>query len=371
MSNTERKEIWFIIQDDKNSSDAQRAVNLASQWRRLNPVFIFHQPDGPRLKQIWRMIGNKQPAAIYCFNYDYFILFLALWCRLFWPGVKFIFDTGDLAYRLSVLFYPSRVKALLMGCYEWGILRLADTVVVRGRWHIEYLRRRGITSAFVVPDGVNLGTVREVDASSLKDHLFGSGAFVVGLLGFMGWSKTMNRVWYGWDLLEAARILKHTPIKFAMVGFGPGEEEFRRKIREYGLESNTVLLGRMPREKTSEWLSMFDIVLNTQPNEDAFWVRTTGKLPLYLATDRYILTSDVGEAHYVLPREMLIDYRGLVDDTYPQRMAQKIEYLFNNRSALDLRKNGRHLAEEHFDYAKLSLSLERRLEDLTTARLEQ
>jgi|GEM_PF-3215815 2-polyprenyl-3-methyl-5-hydroxy-6-metoxy-1,4-benzoquinol methylase/glycosyltransferase involved in cell wall biosynthesis len=362
MGDTARNEIWFIIQDDENSSDAQRARNLSAGWQHFKPVFIYHQAGGPRQKQIWGMIGRKRPPVVYCFSYNYFIVFLALWCRLFWPGVKFVFDTGDLAYKLRRLFAPAKSQALLQGIYELLILRFADMIVVRGHWHKEYLEKRGHRNVILMPDGVHLNKIKEQDSSALKKKLFGSGAFVVGLVGFMSWLSRLGVVWYGWDLLEAARLLKDTPIKFAMAGFGPGKAEFLRKVKEYGLESSVIFMGLMPKEKTSEWLSMFDVVLNTQPNDEAFWVRTTGKMPLYLAANRYILTSDVGEAHYILPKEMLIPYHGLVDPGYPARLAARIEKLYRNRNLLDVRAGGRELAARYFAYSKLSVALEKRLD---------
>ncbi|HAY23156.1 MAG TPA: hypothetical protein DCY27_13545 [Desulfobacterales bacterium] len=352
------KEIWFITMGDENSSDAQRAMNLARKWQQLRPVFIFCHPGGPRLRDVWLSVGEKRPEAVYCFSYNYFIFLLALGCRIFWPRVKFVFDTGDLAFKLSKLFFYSHIQTHLIGIYEWLILRLSSAVVVRGRWHVEYLKRRGLKNILLIPDGVNLAEVQETDSSALKEKMFGPGSFVVGLVGFLLWPNKLGVIWYGWDLLEAARLLKDAPIKFALAGYGPGQKEFERKIKEYGLEEKVFFLGQMPREKISEWISMFDIALNTQPNDDAFWVRTTGKLPLYLAANRYILTSDVGEAHYILPQEMLIPYQGLLDADYPPKLAQKILELYNNRQKLFLRDGGRRLAERLFSYKKLSQTLE-------------
>lgn len=358
MSDPVKKEVWFIIMGDENSSDAQRAMNLGREWHRLRPVFIFCHPGGPRLRDVWLSVGEKKPAAVYCFSYNYFILLLALWCRTFWSRVKFVFDTGDLAFKLSKLFFYTRLQTHLIGIYEWLTLRLSSAVIVRGRWHVEYLKKGGLKNILLIPDGVDLAEVQAVDSGALKKKLFGPDAFVVGLVGYLLWPNNLGVIWYGWDLLEAARLLKDTPIKFALAGYGPGQNEFETKIKEYGLEDKVRYLGRMPREQTSEWISMFDIALNTQPNDEAFWVRTTGKLPLYLATNRYILTSDVGEAHYILPQEMLIPYRGLLDIEYPPRLAQKILELYSNRQKLFLGKGGRRLAESFFDYEKLSQTLE-------------
>jgi len=358
MQEPKKKEIWFIIMDDENSSDAQRAKNLAGRWQHLKPVYVFWQQGGPSLRDIWFSIGKEMPAAVYCFNYDHFILLLALWCRLRWRNIQFVLDVGDLAYRLKRVFAMDPAGTFLTGIYEKLILRLSHLIVVRGRWHVDYLKRRGLKNILLVPDGVDLNEVQETDSIDLKEKLFGPDAFLVGLVGYISWPNKFGVVWYGWDLLEAARLLKDTPIKFALAGFGPGQGEFERKIKEYGLDDKVRYLGRMSREQTSIWISMFDIVLNTQPNDDAFWVRTTGKLPLYLAANRYILTSDVGEAHYILPPEMLIPYQGLVDADYPPRLAQKILELHNDRQKLLLREGGRGLAEKFFSYEKLSQTLE-------------
>jgi hypothetical protein len=53
-------------------------------------------------------------------------------------------------------------------------------------------------------------------------------------------------------------------------------------------------------------------------------VRTTGKLPGYLASGRYILASAVGTPVSVLPDDMLIPYNGRWDATYPIKLAARI-----------------------------------------------
>jgi len=58
----------------------------------------------------------------------------------------------------------------LIGIYEWLVLRLSAAVVVRGRWHVEYLRKRGIKNVLLIPDGVNLEELQETDSISLKKN---------------------------------------------------------------------------------------------------------------------------------------------------------------------------------------------------------
>jgi glycosyltransferase involved in cell wall biosynthesis len=97
--------------------------------------------------------------------------------------------------------------------------------------------------------------------------------------------------------------------------------------------------------------------LSTQTNDLVGQVRTTGKLPLYLATGRYILASRVGEAALVLDEEMLIEYENVKDLEYPQRLAQRIQQILNDRSKLAKGRWNRCLAEQTFDYDVLAEKL--------------
>ena len=101
-------------------------------------------------------------------------------------------------------------------------------------------------------------------------------------------------------------------------------------------------------------LSACDICLSTQTNDVPGNVRTTGKLPLYLACGRYVLASDVGEARHVLPPDMLVPYKGTVDRAYPARLADRVRAIAGDRSRLALGAGGAAIAREHFDYEMLA-----------------
>jgi glycosyltransferase involved in cell wall biosynthesis len=99
---------------------------------------------------------------------------------------------------------------------------------------------------------------------------------------------------------------------------------------------------------------MMDVCLSTQTNDLPGQVRTTGKLPLYLAAGRYILASKVGEAARVLPEEMLVEYDGTVDRSYPARLADRIERLLADPSILVRGCANVALARTAFDYDVLT-----------------
>ena len=114
----------------------------------------------------------------------------------------------------------------------------------------------------------------------------------------------------------------------------------------------------IPFENLPEYVNAMDICLSTQTDDIIGWMRTTAKLPLYLAAGRYVLATDVGEAHYLLPSKMLISYNGSKDDGYPLRLAEKIRGILDNRNELSYGIENRNIAIENFDYKVLSKQLE-------------
>ncbi len=116
-------------------------------------------------------------------------------------------------------------------------------------------------------------------------------------------------------------------MKGVLIGDGSGIPFLREQCRQYGIEDQVIFTGRVAYEALPEYLCAVDICLSTQSNDVVGQVRTTGKLPLYMATGRYVLATRVGEASLVLPDEMLVDYEGVVDPSYPGRLAERLRGL--------------------------------------------
>jgi glycosyltransferase involved in cell wall biosynthesis len=152
------------------------------------------------------------------------------------------------------------------------------------------------------------------------------------------------------------------------VGDGSGIAHLKAACLEKGIESRILFLGRQPYERLPALLKVMDVCLSTQTNDVPGRVRTTGKLPLYLAAGRYVLASRVGEAARILPEEMLVDYVGVVDRDYPRRLAQRIEWLLDHPEDLGLASGNRRLAAEHFDYGILVRRLEALLVQVARGR---
>src|SRR5207253_6361940 len=112
-------------------------------------------------------------------------------------------------------------------------------------------------------------------------------------------------------------------------------------------------------------MKLIDICLSTQTNDIVGQVRTTGKLPLYLASGRYILASNVGEAALVLDNEMLVPYNGVKDESYPLKLAERINQLVERKGSFRPSEKNIALAREQFDYSVLSKRIAAVIESLS------
>jgi hypothetical protein len=75
-----------------------------------------------------------------------------------------------------------------------------------------------------------------------------------------------------------------------------------------------------------------------------------------------VLASNVGEAVRVLDSEMLVQYEGVKDAGYPQRLRERILAILDHPELLDRSKANTRLAKEHFDYVILAERMKRVIE---------
>jgi GT2 family glycosyltransferase len=235
-------------------------------------------------------------------------------------GRRVIVDTGDAAFALArSLGDRSFIGLLAVGVGEWLALRCASHTVVRGRGHVPLVPGPATHIPDLVPPGAG-----PVPAEDLRRKLNLEGSYVVGLLGSLILSRQLG-VSYGWDLVEA---LVHTDprVSALIVGDGSGRAVLEARARELGVAERCRFVGAVGPERVCEYVCAMDAALSTQTNDLVGQVRTTGKLPLYLACERPVLATHVGEAARLLgPHGWTIPYRGRLDRGYPPRLAERIE----------------------------------------------
>lgn len=231
-----------------------------------------------------------------------------------------VLDTGDLAYALARSVGGRSVVGMAsVWAGERVALSCAHHVVVRGRRHADHVAPKPST---FIPDmppeelitGGRRGTREMLDLGD---------AFVVGLVGSLNYSPRLG-VCYGWDLVEALALLPDRVVGL-IVGDGDGLARLKSRADDLGVADRCRFVGRISPGMAAGYIGAMDAALSTQSNDAVGAVRTTGKLPLYLACGTPVIATHVGEAAILLgPLGWTLQYEGTVDKTYPVRLADRI-----------------------------------------------
>ena len=359
--------IAFIVSGDCESAMGVRAGEMASRLRADYEIHIVYRAPQKLISifSIFTSLKRLRPSVSYVFDISYAAVLSAVCYKLIFRNCLII-ETGDaIAELVRSTGNRSRFGLWLTRWLEKAAFGIADRIIVRGSFHKEWLSRHGI-EADVIQDGIDTDIFVPEDASDLRKQYGLDGVITVGLVGSSLWSEKLQMC-YGWELIETVRLLKERPVKGIMIGAGSGISHLKTLCSRYEIEDKIVFLGYVPYDQLPHYVNLIDICLSTQTNDLVGQVRTTGKLPLYLATGRYILASNVGEAAVVLEQEMLVDYKGTIDQDYPGKLKERIESLLHHPDMLKLSANNVTLAKKYFDYAILA----KRMKEIIEATLKK
>jgi glycosyltransferase involved in cell wall biosynthesis len=178
------------------------------------------------------------------------------------------------------------------------------------------------------------------------------------VLGSSVWIEK-KQMCYGQDLVNIIHHLQSKEglgcnVRGVMIGDGTGIAHLKRMTEKFGLQDRVEFLGRRDATELPRLISKWHIGLSTQTNDHVGFVRTTGKLPIYLACGRFVIASRVGEAARILPSEMLVEYEGGNDTDYPSKAADRIAELIRENTFFVRREDSIQLAERFFDYNLLA-----------------
>lgn len=267
-----------------------------------------------------------------------------------------ILDTGDDIIALGKAIGRGRVAMFATRWLDRIGFSSAAHVVVRGQGHIEAIANRA-SSVSWIPDGVSVSEFMP-NISEIPNEPSHRHPLTIGVMGSCIWSEA-KQMCYGSELVEAIHQLQHRfqlpiPIRGELIGDGSGIAMLKTRCEALGISKSIKFLGRRPYAELPTYIRNWHIGLSTQTNDAVGRVRTTGKLPLYLASGRFVLASRVGEAARILPDEMLIDYSGELDMEYPSKLARRISELVNQGTSFRFQSANVDLAKQYFDYDKLA-----------------
>ncbi len=362
--------VAFIVSGGHESAMGFRARDLATRLSQYDVHIAYRtQRKLVSILNLFIFLTRLRPTAIYVFDISYTSILSAGFYKLFSRACLLI-ETGDAIAELT-RSSGSRGKLLLWltDLLERTAFKIADRIVCRGSFHREWLAEQGI-EADVIQDGVDTRKFTPDVAGDLRKQYELEGKLTVGLLGSSIWSEKLQMC-YGWELVELLRLLDDSQIKGIMIGGGSGIDHLKARCREYGIEGRIIFLDHVPYDQLPAYLNLIDVCLSTQTNDLVGAVRTTGKLPLYLAAGRYILASDVGEAGRVLEPEMLVPYEGVKDELYPQKLAARVRNLLDHPEMLARGNANVSIAKEYFEYSLLAKRAGDVIEAAVAARREK
>lgn len=360
--------VTLLVNGSAGCAMAERARALASRTRGRFHAEIAYRGEG-RVRGTLRLAAallRHRPHVVYVLDCSASGVVAASLHKLL-ARSAFVLDTGDAVYELarsSGLRGP--VGLALTRLLEEIALRWSDALVVRGSKHRTLLEGRK-KRVHVIQDGVDTSRFGPRDATELRRRLGVEGRLTVGVVGSSVWSRRLG-LCYGWDLVEAMAHLRDVAVTGILIGDGTGIPHLRARCRQLGIEDRVVFVPRVPYEELPLYLSAIDVCLSTQTNDVVGNVRTTGKLPLYLAAGRYVLASDVGEASLVLEPSMRVPYEGTVDREYPLRLAARIREVAARGAPAGPLASQIRIARERFDYDLLSERFARVIESAGAPR---
>jgi glycosyltransferase involved in cell wall biosynthesis len=324
------RSILFVANGGRESSAAERAMRFAAATAGRTRVLV-RRPG--RLRSLRELAGDAlafDPDLVYCVDLALVPVAVAVVNS---RRSRFIVDTGDHPSAFFRQVHGGYARVMAARAMEEVVYRRAAAVVVRGPHHAAVMRGHGVGRVAIIPDGVDVDLVTPASDTALRERLGLAGVLTVGIAGHFTWYEPLGGG-LGCELVRALALLPDLPVHGVLIGSGPGLAHLRVLASELGVADRLHLLGPVPYRDYSRYVNLIDIGLLTQTNDPSSWVRTTGKLPAYLAAGRYILASAVGTAQAVLPESMLIPYSGGWDDSYPGKLAERIREVAMNPSRL-------------------------------------
>jgi len=338
------EKITVLVSGEKESPDGIRALYLFRDIENINVIFrenrLFYYIA------VLHMLFFRLERVVYFVGFDTISIILAMLRSTFFP-IKIVYDTGDLQCELSRSFRSRFFTGLVCLLENW-LFRNASLVIPRTETLRQILMDK-VEEIYVIRDGVDFELYSQYTAIP--------EGVVVGTTGTFHRDMRTGRI-SGSEVIEVLIELKKMGIEARglIAGKSSVYGMLRKIAREAGVEvefiENWTEYRRFP-----ELLQRITFAINLQTNDAIGRVRLGGKIPPFLATGRYIFSTDVPECVKYLKPEFIVHYNGSYDRDFPSKVARRIAYLLEHRGKMNERMLGLSIAERYFDYRKLSREL--------------
>lgn len=205
-------------------------------------------------------------------------------------GVPMFFNLQDL--------WPENVEEVLgirFAPLTWVINRIvdriyaaSDKILCASNGFADNLRRRGVAEEKIVfwPQFCMDPQLNNAE----KPEIYGEDTFNIVFAGNLGDAQ-------GLDLMvEAARELKNSRIRWYLVGDGRARARLEQKVADCGVSENVVFVGRVSEKEADRYVHFADCAYLSFKDNKIFNMTLPAKLQTYLACGTPILAAAGGES---------------------------------------------------------------------------
>ena len=237
----------------------------------------------------------------------------------------------------------------LVSFLERMVLRAASGVFCRGKNQTLVFRARFYNRNIVhCSEGTDLSKWTSKNLPELRERYKLTNKLTIGTIGNATWGVLGH--YFGRETIEVLRILKDLNIFGVILPSITSDEnaltELENLAKDYGVIDRLLIIRGVLRDDIPDYLTLIDVCLSTQLRTLSGEMRTTAKLPDYLACGKYIISTDIGDACFYLPKNMLITH----DDQYFANLSSKIREIYFDRDLLSSGIFGMETAKENFNY---------------------
>ncbi len=215
------------------------------------------------------------------------------------PG-GLVFEERDLWPEFAIGMGVVRNGWLARGAlaFKRFMYRRARAIVINSPGFLDFVRGYGVPAekVHVIPNGVDISQFDpQAKAAEVRKEWGADGRFVVLYAGALGPANALEIV------LDAAELLRDTPVLFLLVGDGKARPDLMRAAQERGLE-NVRFVPAQPKRLMPPMIAAADACLATLRDIPLFRTTYPNKVFDYMAGGRAVLLGIDGVIRDVVER---------------------------------------------------------------------
>lgn len=205
------------------------------------------------------------------------------------------------------------------------------------------------SKSYIVPNGVDVDSLKPCDASRLRRKYNLAGRLVVGYLGALREWVDLDVLFSGCSSLDFAKIV--------VVGEEGRTSRLSRLVNDYGLSEKIVFTGMVPYHRVPEFISMMDVCVVPFKINNITHNSFPLKLLEYMACEKPVICTPLRGVQEAVGDKVLY-----AKDA--EQMRDAITRLYEDRELrLSLGREGREFVEANYSWQAIC----ERLEDILTS----